>query len=234
MGSFFWGLLLFALLGLNAYAASKAGLFALRHQLERLLLGYLLLVLISPLALYLLPRERLAHTVDASMVFAAQAAGRDLLPAALAGHPASVAGARRANEWRFAVTDGELSIAGIAPHLPVIVERTASGDGKIYVAAYATPSIFWGMDISAWSPPPITISFVAGTLTITQHPSQDIELIKFMPEASAEQIPAAVRPQADFVSTSILGTQLVYIRLPRDVVIRDPHPDLMFVHSGAR
>ncbi|MBT9153939.1 MAG: hypothetical protein DDT39_00601 [Firmicutes bacterium] len=218
-----------ALIGLTVYAVGKLGVSVPRQHLQWLLIGHLITLLVSPFALHLLPTERFAPIVDAATLSDARVANRELLQSALRGRPSSVTGVHRTREWRFPMSGLELTVIGVVPQLPVVIEHKTGRDGIVEVALYRTPSIQDMVDISRQIPLPVELSFSVNALTVVQPVARGAHFLRFSPDAPAQALLLALEPQGVLPSVSLRGAQVLYLRIPANVEIKDPDPSLLFV-----
>ncbi|MBT9134607.1 MAG: hypothetical protein DDT38_01346 [Firmicutes bacterium] len=218
-----------ALIGLTVYAVGKLGVSVPRQHLQWLLIGYLTTLLVSPFALHLLPTERFAPIVDAATLSDARVANRELLQSALRGRPSSVTGVHRTREWRFPMSGLALTVIGAVPQLPVVIEHKTGRDGIVEVALYRTPSIQDMVDISRQIPLPVELSFSVNALTVVQPVARGAHFLRFSPDAPAQALLLALEPQGVLPSVSLRGAQVLYLRIPANVEIKDPDPSLLFV-----
>ncbi|MBT9140101.1 MAG: hypothetical protein DDT30_00674 [Dehalococcoidia bacterium] len=228
---FLW-LLLIALVCLAVYIAGRAGIHIGRGKLGWLLAGYFAVLICSPVVLWLLPPEMLSHPVDAAALRKAEAAARDLFPAAMAGRPESVDGVRKLGEWQFSLDGDSLRITGSRPYLGlnVLVERKDENDGIIEATHYFTATILEMIDVSA-QVRPVEVT-LAGNLIITEpeHYHYNIEVIRFRQDFMAAQILGDGVARRQFRIDAI-GEQLLYLRVPQDVQIEEAHYHLHFVNK---
>ena len=223
-------LLLIALVCLAVYVAKRADIYIGRGKLGWLLAGYFAVLLCSPLVLWLLPPERLHRPVEAAALHKAEAAARDLFPAAMAGRPQSVDGVKILGEWQFSLAGDSLRITGSHPDrgLSVLVERKDENDGIIEVTHYFTKTILGTIDVSA-QVRLVEVTLTENTLKITEPEQYEIEVIRFWQDSMAAQILGdAARRQLRF--NIIGGNQLLYLRVPQGVQIEESKYHLQFVN----
>gem|GEM_PF-1544271 len=224
-------LVLLAFIGVATYIGGKLGAYVVRPALEKQLLGYVLVVVFSPVVLHMLPTARLVPAVSEADFAQAREAERALLSAAMRGHPTSIAGVRQTGTWRFNLSGHELAIVDAASRLPIVIATKDARDGIVEVALYSTPSIHDMLDVTARLSSPVHINFSMHTLTVVRPETARIDLLRFRGEISARQPAASPHPGVSLLN-SISGTQVLMVRLPRNVHIKDPAPSLLFVEQG--
>ncbi|MBT9173585.1 MAG: hypothetical protein DDT21_01986 [Syntrophomonadaceae bacterium] len=227
---FFLLLLLIALACLAVYVARRADIYIGWGKLGWLLAGYFAVLLCSPLVLWLLPPDVLSSPVEGAALRKAEAAARDLFPAAMAGRPQSVDDVGILGEWQFSLDGDSLRIAGRHPYrgLSVLVERKDENDGIIEATHYFTRTILGMIDVSA-QVRPVEVTLTENTLMITEPEQYRIEVIRFWQDSMAAQILGdAARRQLRF--NVIGGNQLLYLRVPQGVQIEESKYHLQFVN----
>jgi hypothetical protein len=224
-------LLLIALVCLAVYAARRADTYIGRRKLGWLLAGYFAVLLCSPLVLWLLPPERLPAAVHAAALRKAEAATRDLFPAAMAGKPQSVDGVGILGEWQFSLAGDNLKITGNRPYsgLNVLVERKDENDGIIEATHYFTGAILEMIDVSA-QVRPVEVTLTGNTLMITEPEQYKIEVIRFTQDSMAAQILGGGFAWRPFL-IDVIGVQLLYLRIPQGVKIEESKHQLLFVNK---
>ncbi len=97
------------------------------------------------------------------------------------------------------------------------------------MALYRTPSIQDMVDISRQIPLPVELSFSVNALTVVQPVARGAHFLRFSPDAPAQALLLALEPQGVLPSVSLRGAQVLYLRIPANVEIKDPDPSLLFV-----
>ena len=137
----------------------------------------------------------------------------------------------KAKEWEFEFTENELEIAGIYDDydLRIIVERKDTEDGTVEVINYETKTILNRIDVTEKIKKP-EVDLVGNKLLFSNLGLNKIEMIKFNEEFILAQLGAEKigQDRRDFRDT-VIGWQVIYIRIPKDVEVIAKQPYVDFV-----
>ncbi len=224
--------LLIILIGLFVLVVKNIRRLLTPSRFKWIFIVYLIVLLSSPLVLFMLPKEDFLDMEFVSERTLEEAhRAWEFYDWAMVGKPDEFEGdINKQDEWEFEFAGDELELAGFKADfdLRIIIERKDVRDEKIEVISYETRTIVEGVDVTDEINRP-KVTFQDSSLVLTNLVPNYIKSAKFNKEFVFTQLEGENRSQEQLLRPNVIGWQVLYVRIPENVEIKNPPPNIQFV-----